>query len=60
MVQKIEKLRRKERMSKKELCKAGGISTQMYSRYLQGSQISYETVEKMLRYMGYELRIMIP
>lgn len=58
-MERIEKLRRLHKISKAELCKASGISTQMYSRYLKGSQISLESAEKMLKHMGYELRILL-
>lgn len=59
MIQKIEKLRKLHKISKLELCRECGVSVQMYSKYIKGSQITVDKAEKMLKYMGYELRILI-
>ena len=59
MIQEIEKLRKLHKVSKVDLCKSAGISAQMYGKYLAGSSISSQTVEKMLKRLGYKLGIMV-
>lgn len=57
MIENIEKLRIEAKISKAKLARDCGISAQMYSRYLNGSQISAETYNKMVKALGYDLII---
>lgn len=45
------------KVTKLELCKHAGISVQMYSKYLKGSQLSVDTARNMITFMGYNLAI---
>lgn len=57
IINKIERLRKEKRLTKKKLCEYSNISTNMYSKYLNGSKIPFETACNMIEYMDCKLII---
>lgn len=56
---KIDNLRIKANIRKTVLARSAGISTAMYYKYLQGSNVPYDTIDKMLSTLGYKLLITV-
>lgn len=56
---KIDNLRIKANVRKTVLARSAGISTAMYYKYLQGSNVPYDVVDKMLTHLGLKLIITV-
>ena len=56
---KIDNLRIKANIRKTVLARHAGISTAMYYKYLQGSNVPYDVAERMLTALGYQLLITV-
>ena len=56
LIKQIEYLRLLHNVSKSEFVK-GICSVAMYNRYLQGANISLDTLEKLVGYFGYKIAL---
>ena len=59
MINKIEKLRLKHKISKAEVCRLGQISKAQYYNYIKTNNIPYNVVERIENGLGYELLIVL-
>ena len=57
MINKIEKLRKDNKISKAKFARECNISTSMYYKYLHGSELPCSFVVKALNYFGKSLYI---
>ena len=57
IIDKIEQMRKEKQVNKKDLCNYSSINVNMYARYLNGSKIPFEVVNKMIEYLDCKLII---
>lgn len=57
MIDKIEKLRNRHKLSKAKLARLSGISTKQYYNYLNGAKLPCDIAESLLNSMSYTLAI---